>query len=172
MPLLQSTDQITKFTAVRDNSLPVPVKCQLYSPPDQSTSILSVTTSLLLTPLRCPPCSALNWSARVSPVKPLQARRSCPLLLWLVLDTDSDLDQQIYLTSPAHPMEEEGEVSDQDTALPEHQGPEFKSSASSQDGNSFAGPRMQPTGKISVKLPPDEWFYRRMEKLNIILTEV
>ena len=73
-------------------------------------------------------------------------------------------------------MEEEGEVSDQDTAMPEqelgqqlsdeqnyqqtirgvrsfmgwHQVSEFGSSASSQDDNLFAGPRRKPTGKVSA----------------------
>ena len=34
-------------------------------------------------------------------------------------DLDSDLDQYSYLTSPAHLIEEEGKVSDQDTSMPE-----------------------------------------------------
>ena len=77
-----------------------------------------------------------------------------------------------YRSSPAQPIEEEGEVSDQDTAMPEqeldqqlsdeenyrdtirgvrsfmgwHQVPEFESSVSSQDDNPFADPRTQPTG--------------------------
>ena len=33
----------------------------------------------------------------------------------------SDLEQHSYLSSPAHPMEEEGRVSDQDTTMPEQE---------------------------------------------------
>ena len=35
----------------------------------------------------------------------------------------------------------------------QHQVPEFERTSSSTDDNPFAGPRSQPTGKISVKLP-------------------
>ena len=52
-----------------------------------------------------------------------------------------------------------------------HQVPEFESSASSQDDNPFAGLRTQTTGKVPVKLPSDEWLCRKIEKLNITLTE-
>ena len=38
---------------------------------------------------------------------------------------------------------------------------------SSSDDNPFAGSRVQPTGKVSVKLPVDEWLCRKMEKLNL-----
>ena len=52
-----------------------------------------------------------------------------------------------------------------------HQVPEFESSASSQDDNSFAGLRAQTIGKVPVKLPSHEWLYRKIQKLNITLTE-
>ena len=38
-----------------------------------------------------------------------------------------------------------------------HQVPEFKSAASSKDKNFFASPRSQASGRISVKLPSDDW---------------
>ena len=95
-------------------------------------------------------------------------------------------------TSPAHPMEEEGEVSDQDIVVPEREMdqlvseeqthretiravssfvgwkhvPEIESSSSSHDDNPFVGTRTQPTLKVS-----DEWLCRKMEKLNITLAE-
>ena len=31
--------------------------------------------------------------------------------------------------------------------------------------------RTQPNGKVSIKIPSDEWLCRKMEKLNITLTE-
>ena len=50
-----------------------------------------------------------------------------------------------------------------------HQIPEFDS-VSSADDNPFASSRVQPTGKVSVKLPVD-WLCRKMEKLNLTITE-
>ena len=51
-----------------------------------------------------------------------------------------------------------------------HNIPEFIS-VSSSDDNPFAGSRVQPTGKVSVKLPVDDWLCRKMEKLNLTITE-
>ena len=51
-----------------------------------------------------------------------------------------------------------------------HKIPEFDSISSSDD-NLFASSRVQPTGKVSVKLPVDDWLYRKMEKLNLTFTE-
>ena len=51
-----------------------------------------------------------------------------------------------------------------------HQISEFDS-VSSSDDNPFAGSRVQPTGKVSAKLPVDDWLCRKMEKLNLNITE-
>ena len=51
-----------------------------------------------------------------------------------------------------------------------HQIPEFDSVFSADD-NLFAGSRVQPTGKVSVKLPADNWLCRKMEKLNLTVAE-
>ena len=51
-----------------------------------------------------------------------------------------------------------------------HQIPEFDS-VSSADNNPFAGFRAPPTGKVSVKLPVDDWLCRKMEKLNLTVAE-
>ena len=51
-----------------------------------------------------------------------------------------------------------------------HQIPEFDS-VSSADDNPFAGSGVQPTGKVSVKLPVDDWLCRKMEKLNLTVAE-
>ena len=51
-----------------------------------------------------------------------------------------------------------------------HKVPEFES-VSSSDINPFAGSRVQPTGKVSVKLPVDDWLCEKMEKLNLTITE-
>ena len=51
-----------------------------------------------------------------------------------------------------------------------HKVPEFES-VSSSDDNLFAGSRVQPTGKVSVKLLVDDWLCKKMEKLNLTITE-
>ena len=51
-----------------------------------------------------------------------------------------------------------------------HQIPEFDS-VSFADDNPFAGSQVQPTGKVSVKLPVDDWLFRKMEKLNLTVAE-
>ena len=49
--------------------------------------------------------------------------------------------------------------------------PEFDFSSSSQDDNPFTGSRTSHTGKVSVKVPVDEWLCRKFEKLNITVQE-
>ena len=49
--------------------------------------------------------------------------------------------------------------------------PEFDSSLSSQDDNPFTGSKSSYTGKVSVKVPVDEWLCKKMEKLNITVQE-
>ena len=39
------------------------------------------------------------------------------------------------------------------------------------DDNPFAGARVKTTGKVSVKLPVDEWLCRKLEKLNLTIAE-
>ena len=51
-----------------------------------------------------------------------------------------------------------------------HKVPEFKSVSSSGD-NPFGGSSVQPTGRVSVKLPVDDWLCKKMEKLNLTITE-
>ena len=50
--------------------------------------------------------------------------------------------------------------------------PDMDSAAATSDDNPFAGPKTQPTGKVSVKMPTDEWLCRKMGKLNLTLVEV
>ena len=51
-----------------------------------------------------------------------------------------------------------------------HKIPEFDS-VSSSDYNPFASSRVQPTRKVSVKLPVDDWLCQNMENLNLTITE-
>ena len=48
---------------------------------------------------------------------------------------------------------------------------EFDSSSSAQDDNPFAGTKSQPPGKVSVKVPVDDWLCRKFGKLNITVQE-
>ena len=52
-----------------------------------------------------------------------------------------------------------------------HRVPEFETVSSTADDNSFAGTRVQPTGKVSVKLPVDDWLCRKMSSLNLTIKE-
>ena len=52
-----------------------------------------------------------------------------------------------------------------------HQIPDFDSASSSLDDNPFAGSRVKPTSKVSVKLPVDEWLCRKFDRLNLTVAE-
>ena len=52
-----------------------------------------------------------------------------------------------------------------------HQIPDYDTSAASMDDNPFAGSRVKTTGKVSVKLPVDEWLCKKLEKLNVTIAE-
>ena len=52
-----------------------------------------------------------------------------------------------------------------------HKIPEFETVSSAADDNPFAGARVQSTGKVSVKLPVDDWLCRKMSTLNLTITE-
>ena len=52
-----------------------------------------------------------------------------------------------------------------------HKVPEFETVSSTADDNPFAGTRVQPTGKVSVKLPVDDWLCRKMSSLNLTIKE-
>ena len=52
-----------------------------------------------------------------------------------------------------------------------HQIQDFNSSSSSLDDNPFADARAQPTGKVSIKLPADDWLCRKLEKSNVTIAE-
>ena len=52
-----------------------------------------------------------------------------------------------------------------------HKVPEFETVSSTADDNPFAGARVQPTGKVSVKLPVDDSLCRKMSSLNLTITE-
>ena len=94
-------------------------------------------------------------------------------------NTDTDLSDR----PPVDIFVEEGELSDQehDTTVADPDQirsfmgwthiPDMDTAASTADDNPFAGPKAQPTGKISVSMPTDEWLCSKMGKLNLTLTE-
>ena len=49
--------------------------------------------------------------------------------------------------------------------------PDMDTSSSSADDNPLQAPKQQPLGRISVKLPTDEWLCHKMDKLNVTLVE-
>ena len=111
------------------------------------------------------------------------------------MDTDSDSDFSDQ--PPVDIFVEEGELSDQDPdatstdpdqTLSEDQNyreimrgirsymgwshiPDMDTTATASDDNPFAGPQSQPAGKVSVKMPTDEWLCKKMGKLNLTLVE-
>ena len=52
-----------------------------------------------------------------------------------------------------------------------HQIPDYDSTSSSLDDNPFAGTRAKPTGKVTDKLPVDEWLCRKFKRLNVTVAE-
>ena len=52
-----------------------------------------------------------------------------------------------------------------------HKIPEFETVSSAADDNPFAGACVHPTGKVSVKLPVEDWLCRKMSNLNLTITE-
>ena len=52
-----------------------------------------------------------------------------------------------------------------------HKVPKFVTVSSTADDNPYAGARVEPTGKVSVKLPVDDWLCRKMSSLNLTITE-
>ena len=49
--------------------------------------------------------------------------------------------------------------------------PDIDSTLASSEDNPFAAPKQQPAGKISVQLPTDDWLCRKMDRLNLTLTQ-
>ena len=71
-------------------------------------------------------------------------------------------------TTVMHPTDQD--VGDQNT-VDRQEVPEFDSFSSSLDNDPYANTRTQHTGKVSVKVPVDEWLCWKMEKLNVTVYE-
>ena len=49
--------------------------------------------------------------------------------------------------------------------------PELENTASTSDDNPFAGPKTVTLGKVSVKMPTEDWLCRKLARLNLTLVE-
>ena len=94
----------------------------------------------------------------------------------------------IFLEEGELSDDQEANLSDHDQSLSEEQSyrktmrgirsymswnhiPDIDSGATTSEDNPFAGPKLHTPGKVSVKLPTDEWLCRKLSKLNITLVQ-
>ena len=49
--------------------------------------------------------------------------------------------------------------------------PDLEYSPTSRAHNPWIGHRSQPVGKVSVNLPPEDWLYKKLENMNLVLIE-
>ena len=87
----------------------------------------------------------------------------------------SDQDPEAPATDPDLTLSEEQNYRETMSGIRSFMGwshiPEMDTAASKSEDNPFAGPKTQPTGKVSVSMPTDEWLCSKMGKLNLTLTE-
>ena len=113
------------------------------------------------------------------------------------MDTDSDLDKNSVVQELTTGHYEDGELSDPEKDISvndvdqssteeqnyrgtmrgvhSHMGwthiLDIDTFTSRAEDNPFAAPKQQPVGKVSVTLPTDDWLYRKMDGLNLTLTQ-
>ena len=84
-------------------------------------------------------------------------------------------DQDQPVTDTDQPVSEEQNYRDTMQGIRSFMGwshiPEMDSTASTSDDNPFAGPKTVTPGKVSVKMPTEDWLCRKMTKLNLTLVE-
>ena len=86
----------------------------------------------------------------------------------------SDIDQDVSLTDADQALSEEQnyrETMRRISFMGWSHIPDVDSALSSSEDNPFAAPKQQPTGKISVYLPTDDWLCRKMDRLNLTLVQ-
>ena len=86
----------------------------------------------------------------------------------------SDIEQDLSLTDADQTLSEEQNYRETMRGIRSYMGwghiPDIDSALSSSEDNPFAAPKQQPAGKVSVKLPTDDWLCRKMDRLNLTLT--
>ena len=83
-------------------------------------------------------------------------------------------DQDQPVTDPDQPVSEEQNYRDMQgirSFMDWSHIPELDSTASTSDDNPFAGPKTVTPGKVSVKMPTEDWLCRKLAKLNLTLVE-
>ena len=87
----------------------------------------------------------------------------------------SDQDPDAVITDPDQTLSEDQNYRETMRGIRSYMGwthiPDMDTTATTSDDNPFAGPQSQPTGKVSVKMPADEWLCKKMGKLNITPVE-
>ena len=87
----------------------------------------------------------------------------------------SDQDPDVTATHPNQTLSEEQNYRETMRGIRSFMGwthiPDMDTTTATSDDNPFAGPKTQPTGKVSVNMPIDEWLCRKMGKLNLTLVE-
>ena len=88
---------------------------------------------------------------------------------------EGELSQDQRVTDPDQPVSEEQNYRDTMQGIRSFMGwsyiPEMESTASTSDDNPFAGPKTVTSGKVSVKMPAEDWLCRKLAKLNVTLVE-
>ena len=87
----------------------------------------------------------------------------------------SDIEQDLSLTDNDQALCEEQNYRETMQGIRSFMGwshiPDVDSALSSSEDNLFAAPKQQPSGKISVNLPTDDWLCHKMDRLNLTLTQ-
>ena len=88
-------------------------------------------------------------------------------------ELSEDPDQSV--PDPDQPVSEEQNYRDTMQGIRSFMGwshiPELDNTASTSDDNPFAGPKTVTPGKVSVKMPTEDWLCRKLAKLNLTLVE-
>ena len=88
-------------------------------------------------------------------------------------ELSEDPDQSV--TDQDQPVSEEQNYRDTMQGIRSFMGwsniPEMDNPTSTSDDNPFAGPKTAPPGKVSVKMPTEDWLCRKLAKLNLTLVE-
>ena len=98
-----------------------------------------------------------------------------PLDLYAEEEGELSEDPDQSVTDQDHPVSEEQNYRDTMQGIRSFMAwsniPEMDNPTSTSDDNPFAGPKTAPPGKVSVKMPTEDWLCRKLAKLNLTLVE-
>ena len=96
-----------------------------------------------------------------------------PLDIFMEQGKLSNQDPDVTVTDPDQTLSEEQTYREKIKGIRPFMGwthiPDMDTDTSTADDNPFAGPKAQPAGKVSDKMPTGEWLCKKMSKLNITL---